>query len=164
MSDIQLPDLEVGRVALRTFKIEDDHLWPVAFKNDDWADGTCVARCVYYDEEDSSTTYHEAPKLGCSCGIYGTLSLSHLFDQWRVLTQQLVCVIAAEGNTVMGDKGLRTSAARVLAYWSKDKKVRRIVKGQFPDVVYYRKMEAMLDHYGIPVIGEEDRLDEFRPA
>jgi|SRR6185369_10946454 len=81
---------------------------PVRAVGDDWEDGTCVARC---------SRRHDAPHDNCGCGIYGSLSYYGLLSQYPQ-ARHLVTVIAAEGQTIMGTRGLRTQFARVVAYWA----------------------------------------------
>ncbi len=172
MTDIELPDLEVGRHALRTFSVRNNHLWPVAMTEDDsWADGTCVARCVETSYSslrhailDDSPARHPTPSMDCSCGIYGTLSLIHLRTQYPVMTDRLVCVIAVEGNTILGDRGLRAAAARVVAYWAKDRGIHRIAQGQLKDGMHYKKLKKMLDAYGLPILRQEEKSGIQQPA
>ena len=176
INDQQLPDIEVGRYALRTFKCDNNHLWPVAIAVDAWKDGTCTATCeagsravswgtpVVGGRIQPSEGAHEAPQMGCNCGIYGTLSLKHLSDQWYDFTEKLVCVIAAEGSTILGSKGLRTARARVVAYWSDEAEVRKAVEGQFKDAVRYKRLVDMLDKFQIPVLGEGTNNDLHRFA
>jgi hypothetical protein len=100
---------EVARYALRTFVIRDGQLSSVIKGGGHWNEGVCEAVCL--DED------HEAPAPGCRCGIYGALSLQTLYSQYPKATSRIVAVIAAEGKTMLGTVGLRTAAARVVAYW-----------------------------------------------
>lgn len=176
MDDIQLPELQIGRRALRSFKVDRDHLWPIAMSVDSWKDGTCLARCEKGSPKTTSVTYsnglwthqeeteqfperHAAPHLGCDCGVYGTLSLQHLVDQYPSYAQRIVCVFAAEGPTLLGSRGMRTSAARILAYWAGDDEVREIAAGQFNEAVHYKKLIKMLDHYELPVLKVREEND-----
>jgi len=164
-------DIEIGRYALRTFScvdirrcdLEDDLeaeledglqdsqsvsfsgriLTGIWHSGGQWLTGACVASC---------DRGHMAPDEECSCGIYGTLSLSLLTARYPQASR-LVTVIAAEGTTVIGDLGLRTEAARVVAYWcSPDARVERHqCAKQFLDATEFAEREAMLDAYGIPV-------------
>lgn len=142
------PDIEVGRFALRTFHIKEGRLAPVRRINNttagdpaaveamdnSWIDGTCTARCLPFgltivdDPTDANPlgfslslglmkNHHSAPHPGCECGVYGAFSLQHLR---RAYTQawNRVAVIAAEGQTIIGTRGLRTERARIVAYWT----------------------------------------------
>lgn len=104
----------IGRYALRTFAIKDGKLASIIQGAGHWENGTCEARCVTTAVTDEP---HEAPAPGCGCGIYGTLSLAALFDQYAQYACRIIAVIAAEGVTYVGSVGLRTAAARVVAYW-----------------------------------------------
>jgi hypothetical protein len=77
-------------------------------RGSDWEDGTCEATC---------RSGHQAPHEGCHCGIYGSLSYAGLLLQYPQ-ARHLVTVIAAEGTTIIGTRGLRTQFARVVAYWA----------------------------------------------
>lgn len=112
MTDELLPDIEVGRYALRTFKLRDGKLGSL-FQSFTWDDGTAIATCLGKGKGGK----HEAPAENCHCGLYGTLTLEHLESQYRSQALNCVAVMAAEGVTYLGDKGLRTAAARIVAYW-----------------------------------------------
>jgi hypothetical protein len=103
-------DLAVGVYALRTFAVADGKLSSVIQGAGHWDDGVCEARCV-------KDPTHEAPADGCKCGIYGTHTLEALFSQYPEHSSRIVAVIAPEGRTVTGPKGLRTAFARIVAYW-----------------------------------------------
>lgn len=80
---------------------------------DGWEDGTCEAVCHGY-----SRPRHEAPGENCGCGVYGSLSYADVLGQYPTAAKHLVAVIAAEGKTIIGTRGLRTAFARVVAYWA----------------------------------------------
>jgi len=106
-------DLVVGMYALRTFKIVDGQLSSVAVGAGHWENGVCTAICTRNPD-------HVAPEDGCTCGIYGTHTLEGLFNQYGEFACRIIAVIAAEGPTVIGTTGLRTAAARIVAYWCAD--------------------------------------------
>ena len=150
-----LPDIEVARYALRTFHI-DAHaraLVPVVMKHDRhaWDGGVCVASCH---------RGHTPPADGCRCGVYGATSLCSLLEQYPRLAANIVAVIAAEGSTIIGNSGLRTQAARVVAYWCRPSrqldKARAVLAEQCPSATPYDECGAMLAAYHLPV-----GLDEF---
>lgn len=153
-------DIEVGRCAVRTFFIDRRRraLLPIADHadlfgcSDDavaamWQGGTCVARC-------SAGHPHEAPADDCTCGIYGATSLQSLRWQYRDPTATIVAVIAAEGPTFIGSAGLRTAAARVVAYWCypgpKLDDARAVFAEQCPAARAFTDLHHMLDAYDIP--------------
>jgi hypothetical protein len=110
-------DIAVAVHALRTFKIGADgklgSLNGGGAKGAHWENGQCDAQCsVKPDDPD-----HVAPVEGCSCGIYGCLSLSKLFEQYGSEASAIVAVIAVEGRTALGGVGLKASSAWVIAYW-----------------------------------------------
>lgn len=111
MTDI--PDIEVGRYALRTFRLVDGKLKSL-FQSTYWDGGTMIAECR------AGTPCDIVPSENCHCGLYGTLTLDHLVKQYAADARRNVAVIAAEGSTLIGDRGLRTSAARIVAYWAPD--------------------------------------------
>lgn len=123
-----------------------------------WTDGTCTARC----HADSVNLFslsllsaltgveyggHEAPSEDCRCGIYATLTYEHLVDQYPQHTRRIVTVVAAEGQTIIGDKGFRTQYARVVAYWCQDDLL-DICKTQFKDAKQFPQVNHMLKEYG----------------
>jgi hypothetical protein len=93
---------------------------------------------------------HTAPYLDCHCGVYGSLSLNHLIDQYRFETMKIITVIAAEGETIIGSRGLRTQYARVVAYWSPFRKFRRAADAQFEGAQHFKSLEEMLSEYQLP--------------
>jgi hypothetical protein len=124
-----------------------------------WTDGTCTAEC-HNDKAKVFTPLdwlswltgqklplHQAPSEGCGCGIYATLTYEHLADQYPKETRRVVTVVAAEGQTIIGDKGFRTQYARVVAYWCDDGLL-DICKTQFKDAERFPKVNHMLKAYG----------------
>jgi hypothetical protein len=134
--------------ALRTFVIEDGELSSVAKGAGHWSGGVCEAVCLYED--------HEAPAVDCRCGIYGALSLDVLRNQAGMAeaARWIVAVIAAEHRTMHGTVGLRTSAARVVAYWcaepdDKHRDDATLCAEQFPGARRFRNDAAMALTYHI---------------
>lgn len=142
-------DFEVGRFALRTFLMyngKPESLCANTLGRGNWVQGVCEANCyshlfergryprpsmryvrsrltgriidVVCEPSEPKPNNHPAPDISCTCGIYGSLSLEHLQGQYRG-ARDLVAVIAAEGNTVVGTHGLRTERARVVAFWQR---------------------------------------------
>jgi hypothetical protein len=149
-----MTDYEVARRALRTFKIHDNgRLGPVSQgSSDDWIGGVCNARCLPGE-------FHPAPYKGCGCGVYGALTAYDLIDQWSRFSSLCIMVFAAEGTTIIGPRGLRTQAARLLAYWSPYWGVRRRINKQFPNLVRYKRLQAMLDAYSLPFYPDKEPDD-----
>jgi hypothetical protein len=127
-----------------------------------WIDGTCTAQCLansvamgwriqVYGEppRPEPEPGHTAPHEHCTCGIYGSLALSYLQVQYDDTTR-IVAVIAAEGQTIIGSRGLRTQHARVVAWWSGDEVVAEIATRQFKDAKRYQTVDAMLNDYQLP--------------
>jgi hypothetical protein len=109
---------------------------------------------------------HEPPSEGCSCGIYGTLGLLSLMRQYGLYAQDIVAVIAAEGVTIIGGTGLRTAAARVVAYWTPLRGYRKIARRQFEGAQHFQNLDEMLTAYGLSkqeqtVIRPPGRLNIF---
>lgn len=94
---------------------------------------------------------HEAPSEKCHCGVYGALSLDHLEAQYPQHTRNIVAVIAAEGNTIIGPRGLRTQFARVVAYWAiNSTRSAAIAANQFRGAKHFTDRSVMLDEYRLP--------------
>ena len=113
--------LEYGRCGLRTFEFDLRYGFiSVAAGPGHWDDGTCTARCyagkMYY-ASGTPEGQHEAPNENCHCGIYACLTLENLVGQYLTESLQIVAVIAAQGQTIIGDVGFQTQYARVIAYW-----------------------------------------------
>lgn len=147
-------DIELGRYALRTFRIdyrkrEMRSLTQNSKGPSEWIKGTCEARC--------RNSSHPAPDYRCSCGIYGTNSADSLFEQFELYAKELIAVIAAEGITVVGDTGLRTQAARVVAYWPSNSAIGRVCHRDFPDAKKYKDLNDMLIDYNFSTIKEVPR-------
>lgn len=141
-------DIEVGRHALRTFKVDFRRRELRAMTQhpgtpSEWVGGTCIAVCR------SRPSAHQSPKPSCTCGVYGTVELAGL-NQFGLYSHELVTVIAAEGATIVGDTGLRTAAARVVAYWSPARGVRRICAEQCKGAKEFRNLDEMLKAYNLP--------------
>jgi hypothetical protein len=142
---------EVGRYALRTFAIKSGKLASIIQDAGHWENGTCVAQCVRTAEDEEP---HEAPAAGCSCGIYGTLSLGALFDQYAEFACRIIAVIAAEHTTFIGTVGLRTAAARVVAYWCAEPDHRQpseadVCTQQCPGARRFYDLDVMARLYGL---------------
>lgn len=165
------PDIEVGRLALRSFHFSSiSHefnvmdvpeklghwndgtvkYWrPLSYHNPyraDWLDGTCTAICGVGEK-------HLVPNEECSCGIYGSLSYADLLYQYRAEARNIVTVIAAEGATIIGPRGLRTERARVLAYWVTSNAIYQQVAGdQFNTASVFETPVDLLDFYNLPAL------------
>lgn len=147
-----MTDFEVGRYALRTWNISTDGaLCSVIISGSHWHGGTCTAQCLGDDLahwQEPLRVKHETPHPQCQCGIYGSLSLDHLVSQYPHHAATLLGVIAAEGITILGSRGLRTQFARVVAYWSPP--FRDIVAKEFVDAECFDDLNKMLTTYQIP--------------
>ncbi|MCA2338803.1 hypothetical protein [Mycobacterium avium] len=160
-------DIEVARYAVRTFTVDRRRgvLTPVSIAphlssigvdgRAVWENGACEARCAHgYD--------HTAPDDTCSCGIYGATTLGSLRRQFPDLAAAIVAVIAAEGPTIIGSAGLRTSAARVVAYWCHPGPVfddaRSVFAQQCRQAQNFDDLGAMLAAYDIPA---DDSLSDL---
>jgi hypothetical protein len=158
---VSVTDIEIARYALRTFKEgsgkDGSELVSASMAGSYWSDGTCKATCQSGNTAQSEL--HAAPHESCSCGIYGTLSLSHLMSQYGYLASKLVAVFAAEGDTIIGDRGLRTAYARVVAYWCghDSEKIRETANRQFVGAKEFTNLHAMLSEFEFPT--EDFALD-----
>jgi hypothetical protein len=147
-------DLEVVRHGLRTFKVSGGHCRSVVVGQDHWKNGICVAVCdkprlaPYLYEQGKLLPKHTSPDEGCTCGVYASLTLEHLYEQYPPYVENMVAVIAAEGQTIIGSKGFRTEVARVVAYWSPVSGFQKIAARDFPDAQGYPQLTDMLNAYG----------------
>lgn len=168
-------DLEVARYGLRTFNVERGNgigSYPRGlrslFKMTYWENGVMEAECLrdrdelhflyrmamlsQRDQEAQDLYRHKPPYKDCHCGVYATLTLDHLLEQYYPQVRANgVAVVAAEGTTIIGDKGMRTTAARIVAYWCPNRKLRRVYRevcGE--DVPHYSHMDKMLEAYRLP--------------
>lgn len=118
--------------------------WP------DWADGTCTAVCR---KSSYQAPQHPPPAEGCTCGIYASLSYADLIKQFRQDAQRIVCVINAEGSTIIGTRGLKTAHARIVAYWTVPSILERTVaKMQFKGAKQFDEPLSMIEHYQIALL------------
>ena len=128
-----------------------------------WLDGTCTAQCLRAQYGISrkaarrgaflpAPPQHRAPHRACSCGIYGSLDWTHLERQHFYEVTNIVAVIAAEGATIIGTRGLRTQYARVVGYWTDNEHTSWGVcaKRQFTDAKRYKSVTDLIDDFNIP--------------
>ncbi len=154
MTNPEPPDIEIARYGLRTFEINDGELASMAIVGSHWQGGTCEAKCFrnsmqYGFVSDITNPRHKSPDEGCTCGIYATVTLQSLQEQYMAATK-LVTVIAAEGKTIIGDRGMRTSAARIVAYWSPSRRIRKVCKKQCVGAKHFKDLDEMLVAYNLP--------------
>ena len=132
---------------------------PSYAKVGDWEDGTCTATCNRYNLSHARNP-HEPPDEQCSCGIYGSLSYADLIQQFREQARSIVTVIAAEGATIVGERGLRTQYARVVAYWVAPTGVWpdfqnvacEVAAGQFEGAEAFDTPLEMVEAYGLALL------------
>ncbi len=141
-------------------------------RGEDWEDGTCRAVCHKGSRAGwrggrlvtLTNEVHDAPHEGCDCGIYGSLSYADLLYQFRSNASIMVAVIAAEGTTIIGDRGLRTQFARVVAYWTDDDPFHRIVSAaQFKDAKVFETPLDMVEAYGLRLLPPPEKDDYGGP-
>jgi len=137
-------DLFVDVHGLRTFRVSDDgNLLPVIALDDSWRGGVCIAAC-------RRRATHQAPVEGCRCGIYTFRSLPILRAQYEQ-ADQLVAVVALEGQTLSGSRGWRSQAGRVLALWvapgALPTELHETLVRNLPDVTFHDDVDAMVSHY-----------------
>lgn len=164
-----MSDLEVARYAVRTWNMSLTHLelQSVAVSGSFWKDGVCEAKCyrrsIHGGIMRLVPSGHVAPFEGCQCGIYGSLSLDHLDRQYYEQTKFIVGVIAAEGQTLIGPRGLRTERARCVAYWTPDLGLfRNIAAKALGAEGWQSSLERMLADYHIPIHPESDSGAPYR--
>lgn len=146
----ETPDIQVGQNALRTFKVDfrKKELLSITQSGSHWKGGVCTAVCLA-----ATRRPHRVPDSYCVCGIYGTLSLTELRQFGPTCIQDIVTVIAAEGHTIIGPRGLRTERARVIAYWTPVRTIRQIAAKQFEGAQHYNNLQTMLDDHDLPAGG-----------
>jgi hypothetical protein len=137
-----------------------------------WENGTCEATCLAEKDEDTElldrmrelaalsrgetpVNNHIAPQENCHCGIYAAHTYQALYDQYPSACGNIVAVIAAEGQTIIGSKGFRTQYARVIAYWCKDE-LSGTAETQFKDAERFPDLDLMLKQYGFPDNGQSE--------
>jgi hypothetical protein len=101
--------------AFRTFQVLDGRLASIGAgvlddNNGGWNNGMCEAYCRTNPE-------HQAPVRDCHCGVYGFYAIDHLLTQYPDQAVRIIAVITIRGRVLVDDKGLRATAARVVAYW-----------------------------------------------
>lgn len=159
MSEEEVVDLEVARYGLRTFEVKGGLHGGLKslFQETYWNNGVMEAECRASSFDIIQWRWHNkgehrVPAKYCGCGIYATVSLQSLIAQYpEQMLDNGVAVVAAEGETIIGDRGMRTSAARIVAYWAPTKKTRRTYRRTCgSEARYFRKMSEMLKAYGFP--------------
>lgn len=154
-------DIEVARYGLRTFVTGNGALMSL-FMPTSWNNGVMEAKClkaanrtmlIWGDGITLPEPQHQAPHDGCDCGIYACVDLNSLVSQYRTRAEDNVAVVAAEGPTIIGTKGFRTSAARVVAYWTNPEAPHCLEAYQKvcgPDVPHYTDITKMLKDFHFP--------------
>lgn len=132
-------EIEVGRHALRSFKYKDGKLMSL-YKDFSWDGGVAVATCL------ALNPCGECPGFDCNCGLFGSVTMDHLMSTYKEHAAKGIAVIAAEGMTLIGDTGLRTSAARIVAYWA-DADYQQHFTTNCPDAKGYDQLNCMLADY-----------------
>lgn len=115
----ELPtDIEVGgdTYALRTFAVRSGRLTSIAQGGEHWVNGRCLAICLANPDDPD----HAVPAKGCSCGVYAWWTAEKLIDQYEDHAKRIIAVIRMEGVCIEGDKGVRTNAAEIMAWWVAD--------------------------------------------
>jgi hypothetical protein len=138
--DEAIPDIEIGRKALRTFQISrmtktahsptpytfvpNDYSYQLKslYGNHTWDGGKAIATCrrgEYGNAKGSAQPCESPPGEDCRCGLYGTLTIDQLIKEYgnAIRSNGCIAVFTAEGDTVIGSAGLRTAAARIVGYW-----------------------------------------------
>ncbi|MGZ4618486.1 MAG: hypothetical protein ACXV5Q_08260 [Frankiaceae bacterium] len=130
----------------RHFQLQPDGLYPVALVTmGPWDGGTAHAACA----DDAG---HPAPGRSCGCGLYGWYHPGDAAGRHR----ETAAVIAARGRTILGDKGFRTAAARIVAVTlplplrlrpAAAARARRMLAARYPHTRVYESRRRMLrDH------------------
>lgn len=144
---------EVARYALRTFKLSSGGfpIRSIGVRGIHWFNGTCAARCINnINGLPRPGVKHESPSETCHCGVYGALAWDVLWHQFHQQAKDIVAVIAAEGQTIIGNRGLRTQFARVVAYWVSS--YGSVALGEnLKDATRYADLDMLLADYGIPM-------------
>lgn len=143
-------EIEVGRHALRSFKYANGKLMSL-YKDFSWDGGVAVAKCM------ATHPCDECPSFDCNCGLFGSVTITHLMTNYKEHAVKGIAVIAAEGMTLIGDTGLRTSAARIVAYWA-DEEHKVDFATNCPEAKAYAELNCMLADYKF-----EEWVGEFPP-
>ena len=147
----EVKDYVVGLHALRTFRLRGLQMESIIAPAGLWKGGVCRAECLGGGGwAESKHPELPAPQVDCACGIYGSLSLDRLTEQYTQYANSILAVIAAEGRTIVGTRGIRTQYARVVAWWTPGVYRTGICTVQFKDSKMYASMNRMLRDYGIP--------------
>lgn len=148
MSDygIEPTEIEVGVYALRTFAIKSSKLTSIVQGAGHWKDGMCVAKCDVKPDDPE----HVPPAEKCGCGIYAFFTVEELFDQYPEFAHRIIGVITAQGLTTIGTKGLKTAAARVVAWWCRDDDAdAKVCAASCPGTRRYYDLDVMTRIYGL---------------
>lgn len=166
-----MSDIEIGRYGLRTFRLSGKGLHSL-YKPTTWHGGKAIAGCLSMGgtlgplvatfssvrDWNSGIPFeggHAAPADSCTCGLYSCTTLQSLVRQYgEELKGSGVAVVAAEGNTIVGEQGMRTAAARIVAYWTWPTKrwwsfdwAAHYYRKHVPTAIHYTDMAKMLSDY-----------------
>lgn len=141
--EVQPLDVSAPIYALRSFTLGEGRLRSL-YRDFWWDEGKAIAQC---------SKDHEIPASGCQCGLYGLQSLDRLVREYGKDCQHCVAVFAAEGRTIVGDRGLKTKAARVIAYWVRSKTELDVMAKEAPKAKHYEDIAKMLEDYHFPAWG-----------
>ncbi|MCX5044658.1 hypothetical protein OG921_15935 [Aldersonia sp. NBC_00410] len=115
----ELPtDFEVGgdTFAVRTFAVKDGRLTSITHGSGHWNDGRCLAICTVHPDDPD----HMVPSEDCTCGIYAWWRPEQLLDQYEDHAKRVIAVIRMEGACIEGDRGVKSNAAEIVAWWVAD--------------------------------------------
>jgi hypothetical protein len=137
-------EVEVGRYALRSFDLGQGTLGSLFKRGHSWENGVAIAKCL------ADNPCAEPPTQDCKCGLYGTLTLDQLCIEYANRARYAVAVFAAQGRTFLGTKGLRTAAARVVAYWCESPRQKKVLSTCAPQATHFADITEMLAAYKFP--------------
>jgi hypothetical protein len=84
---------------------------------------------------------HHAPRMGCTCGIYGWYTPSDA----KVVGGRVFGVVEASGLILMGEQGFRAETARITAVASRNRRVTNACERA--GIAVYRRRRDLLNDY-----------------
>lgn len=146
-----VPDLTEPVLAYRHWKLDTASGHLIApYQNFVWHNGENVAYCEAKQMDACGDRY-------CGCGFYAVYSDSHEYAETTSLTRHRVFgVIAAYGKVSLGQFGLRSQKAKIVALhvpfaprWTPSRSIVNLLLRTYPDARFYKERSNLILAEGV---------------